>query len=604
MAMVAPYPIGFETGNASEINTLGTNATVQNTVVLSGAYSLKQEGTASVISTGHALASWAFRFHVRFTGGWYNRSLFEFRSASSTTIWTLDVDASQLLRVTQVASIGLTQSVGVTPLELDKSYSIKVAFAGASSGLLKVWLSDGLPAGQAEIDVTHSSSASNLERVVVNWSTTGNNVYLDDLALFNTADRPPDGKVAGRQGRWLAPTYDAWIKTDTQQVSYVWSQAAGASTASDNGASAQTMYVARFSRGTPIKDQHQGTSNWSFKINGGTGTSGEADQAQGQSFICGLSGNLLRVAVSAVRQGSVPTDNVTMEILSGSITGTVIGTSEAIAVTNLPMVDSTQTDPNSVYFEFPAGVTLSAGTTYYLRVTRSGARDTSKGMIWYADQADSYASGERYVCSDNTWTSVADDMCFTTYMEAMNTDMFPVIPDSIDSIWVVNACKSVVVAKRGTGSASTHSLRRRVAGVDTDTTLTLTTSDATYQDGPWTTTQDNLDSIQIGGNRSGGGQQMIIGEAWLMVDYEPLRQVQNATLEAGEVRVDLLYLDSSNEVRAIKVWNSLGVNAVWRVISGAVDETITITGGVSAQVINLTTAVTDSDGLETSLGLA
>ena len=69
------------------------------------------------------------------------------------------------------------------------------------------------------------------------------------------------------------------------------------------------------------------------------------------------------------------------------------------------------------------------------------------------------------------------------------------------------------------------------SSIDTDTTKTLTTSDAYYDDGVWTDTLTNINAAEIGGVKSGGagGQSMQIEDCWLMVDYLVAAILGNST---------------------------------------------------------------------------
>lgn len=67
---------------------------------------------------------------------------------------------------------------------------------------------------------------------------------------------------------------------------------------------------------------------------------------------------------------------------------------------------------------------------------------------------------------------------------------------------IVNACKVVSIMKEtGSGTAATYSQRRRIGGADTDTSQTLTSSDAAYTDGIWSATVAQLQAAEIGAVR-------------------------------------------------------------------------------------------------------
>lgn len=84
----------------------------------------------------------------------------------------------------------------------------------------------------------------------------------------------------------------------------------------------------------------------------------------------------------------------------------------------------------------------------------------------------------------------------------------------------INACKTAGIIKSGTSSAPL-SLRRRINGADTDTAKTLTTSDAYYDDGIWTTSADYLSnaSPEIGVLHGSGSATDTVEDMWLICDY-------------------------------------------------------------------------------------
>jgi hypothetical protein len=85
----------------------------------------------------------------------------------------------------------------------------------------------------------------------------------------------------------------------------------------------------------------------------------------------------------------------------------------------------------------------------------------------------------------------------------------------------INACKTAGVIKSGTAAAPL-SIRRRINSADTDTTKTLATSDAYYDDGIWTTTAAILrDStkMEIGAVHGTGSATDTVEDMWLMCDY-------------------------------------------------------------------------------------
>jgi hypothetical protein len=101
-----------------------------------------------------------------------------------------------------------------------------------------------------------------------------------------------------------------------------------------------------------------------------------------------------------------PTDNLTLEVRSTSITGTVLGTSDSVPYTSVP------SSHDYVRFTFATPVALAASTKYYLRLTRSGA-DGSNRYSSGVSTVSSYADGGYY--SNDGGESGTVDWRFVVY---------------------------------------------------------------------------------------------------------------------------------------------------------------------------------------------
>lgn len=154
-------------------------------------------------------------------------------------------------------------------------------------------------------------------------------------------------------------------------------------------------------------DQFTYGSNQNF-VQGGTASSGQTLQAIGQSYTAGSSYSIGSIDLEVFKVAS-PTDNLLLEILTTSLTGTVIGTSNTVAATGLGTA-------NGVYvnFSFSSPVSITNGTKYYLRLTRSGARDTTNYCKWTLNNGSVLANGGAYTLDNNTWSaeSATNDQCF------------------------------------------------------------------------------------------------------------------------------------------------------------------------------------------------
>ena len=143
-------------------------------------------------------------------------------------------------------------------------------------------------------------------------------------------------------------------------------------------------------------DSFVGTRNASRTVQGGTANSNEA---AGQSFLTTSAYSVDAVSLLLLKEGT-PTDNLTLEILSTSITGTVLATSDSVNGSSL-----SSGAYEWITFTFSSPPSLSDATTYYLRLTRSGANDTTNYYFWAADSGSAYSGGGAYIRNINSWSS-------------------------------------------------------------------------------------------------------------------------------------------------------------------------------------------------------
>lgn len=83
----------------------------------------------------------------------------------------------------------------------------------------------------------------------------------------------------------------------------------------------------------------------------------------------------------------------------------------------------------------------------------------------------------------------------------------------------INGCKTIVNAKAA--AAVTMSILRRVGASDTLTSKTLTTSDAFYDDGFWTTTVANLANMEAGAKQTSNTNLETVEDVWVSCHYTP-----------------------------------------------------------------------------------
>lgn len=111
-------------------------------------------------------------------------------------------------------------------------------------------------------------------------------------------------------------------------------------------------------------------------------------------------------------KNGTPTDNVTVGIRSSSITGSTIGTSDAVAGASI-----SAGAPAYVRFTFATPVSLSASTKYYFVIQRSGARDTVNDYAVSYNTGSVYSGGGKYQEDNSSWGSESstDDIRFIAY---------------------------------------------------------------------------------------------------------------------------------------------------------------------------------------------
>jgi hypothetical protein len=162
----------------------------------------------------------------------------------------------------------------------------------------------------------------------------------------------------------------------------------------------------------------------------------------------------------------------------------------------------------------PPGKTLArqatAGTPTYNAWTKTSCTVSTIDGCWSNTPFSATSNASSTVANDVQTMVVSD---FATTQSGHGTEIF-------GNASTINACKAVMIAKSGTASAPL-SIRRRLAGVDTDTAKVLTTSDAPYDDGIWTTTPAvlrNSAAMEIGAVHGVGSATDTVEDMWLICD--------------------------------------------------------------------------------------
>ncbi len=232
--------------------------------------------------------------------------------------------------------------------------------------------------------------AENINEV---WTATRDSMGNYSAArLFPTGTPPSD--------RWLG-----WIAYDAALNRMI----------TGMGRDETTMYNDTYALTFDSIDQSATATGSQQNIQGGTAGSSETNQAGGQSFTAGATYSTEYIDLPLKRSG-IPQDTVTLEILTGSMTGTVVGTSS-----NTIKGQALTTAFTQQRFYFPAGVSIASGTMYFLRLVRSGARDTTNYYAWGANTGGYSGTGDGYTRDNNSWATVGSvDMAFKIYVPLPN----------------------------------------------------------------------------------------------------------------------------------------------------------------------------------------
>ena len=172
----------------------------------------------------------------------------------------------------------------------------------------------------------------------------------------------------------------------------------------------QSVFGAPFSYSGP-------DSAFDHLIQGGTAASGELDQAAGFSFTT-TNGHEVDCVYMMMRKIGTPADNLTLDVRTTSITGTVISTSSATPVSSLTASHS------ELLFNLGTRLFLSPTTKYYCQIIRSGARDTSNYTLCKNSINNGNSGGGSYRRGNNVWEAEGggggvDDLAFRTGTSAV-----------------------------------------------------------------------------------------------------------------------------------------------------------------------------------------
>lgn len=179
----------------------------------------------------------------------------------------------------------------------------------------------------------------------------------------------------------------------------------------------------------------------------------------------------------------------------------------------------------------------TGGTPTYDQYTKSSGTDG--GALW-----DNTPFTTTDFCSDatNAHAQTGVISLFSATQTGHGTDI-------VGSSDTVNAVKVAQVAKTSatTSSGALASIRRRVNGTDTDTSISLTTADAYYETAIFTTTAANLDLLEAGAVHGNSTRTHTIEDVWVIVEYTPVSGV-NVSLTGNSITISAGTLAALNAI--------------------------------------------------------
>ncbi len=248
MVQAVSYFSGFETGDGSEVSTLGAGNSVQNTIFRSGAYALKASGTACQLVTGLSATQTSGRFYFYAPAGTFTSNSFFLEVPSRLQIRFASGSTPKITMSDAGSSLGLTLATGITNMTGDTWHLIEFVYDLAAGGVVQLW-ADGV----LQINTTHTSNVAGTP--TTGWNAAGaanpNEKYYDDVLIATGGlTRIGRGACIARQGTTGTPTYNAWTKNGAATAALCWSDtpfSTATNCTANVAATAQTMLVSPFS---------------------------------------------------------------------------------------------------------------------------------------------------------------------------------------------------------------------------------------------------------------------------------------------------------------------------------------------------------------------
>lgn len=248
--MTVVYINGFETGDLSQLDTVGAGAAIETTNVRTGGYSFKYgTATCKFVVAGIATTQSAVRLCIKTSAAPSATQGLLVENPNTTTRLRLTLNLTTgFLGVTDAGvTLGLVTTAGSINVCDGSFHVIDLTYDLAAGGVVKVWVDNTL-----DINVTHTSDVS--ATTTTSWGCNGFAtavIYMDDLRIDKgTLTQIGAGQIIARQGLAGTPTYDAWTKNGAATAALCWSDTpfgTGTNCTSSTSAAAQTMLIAPFS---------------------------------------------------------------------------------------------------------------------------------------------------------------------------------------------------------------------------------------------------------------------------------------------------------------------------------------------------------------------
>jgi hypothetical protein len=568
--------LGAEPGSTSELNSAGSGVTADAVTFNSagGAYSYKFAGNfgQSILMVGLNVSRAYGRCYFRFDTDTAPGAILYV-----PIIWIRDtVGNTQCLIVFRQLTDG-TYRIGVfnaalaetqyvwAPLK-DTWYRIEFDLTkGAGTGALSIYIDGVLFQALA----SQNYGAGNIG----SWSTdsaannAARNIYLDDIVLDDAA-LPGAGYIVARQFGPGTPTYDAWTKNGGATIDAVWDDtpfSAATSASSFLSSTAQTALLATFLN---PQSGH------------GLGCIGSGDTIGGAKV--GLVGKTAATTAAGIAQvgnilatSSLNGVDVTLTFSTAPITGDVVylwgghtstrPTPIGPSTAGYTLLGTVQTATTNTFGVWRKVMGATPDTTVVGQGTGNAADSVGYGCIVLRqvntstpeDVAITFANGSSTnpdapsitpatngaaviicastVVSDSAWVNPAN---YSATVAAGSNDTNPYsiggsvrltglvggTPESpaaftsvLTGVWIAAS----IAVKPATQAGSAASIRRRLAAADTDSAITLTTSDAYFETAIFTDTLANLNAGEAGILHGSNSFVQTVEDVWMMVSYTP-----------------------------------------------------------------------------------